>query len=46
MTNYLSNITPQLSKLNQGAWKELETAVRKLSATGADVWVVTGPLLE
>ena len=46
MTNYLSNITPQFSKLNQGAWKELEAAVRELAETGVDVWVMTGPLYE
>ena len=46
MTNYLSNITPQFSKLNQGAWKGLEAAVRKLAETGVDVWVMTAPLYE
>jgi endonuclease G len=46
MTNYLSNITPQSSKLNQGPWKNLEAAVRKLAQTGVDVWVMTGPLYE
>ena len=46
MTNYLSNITPQFSKLNQGSWKKLEAAVRKLSESGTDVWVITGPLYE
>ncbi len=46
-TNYLSNITPQFTKLNQGAWKELEEAVRKLARnTGKDVYVITGPLYE
>jgi len=46
MTNYLSNITPQSSKLNQGPWKNLETAVRNLAQAGSDVWVMTGPLYE
>ena len=45
-TNYLSNTTPQFSKLNQGPWKNLEEAVRRLARTGIDVWVVTGPLFE
>ena len=48
MTNYLSNITPQKSALNQGVWKRLEDAVRKLAkdpATDA-VYVMTGPLYE
>lgn len=47
-TNFLSNVTPQFTKLNQGAWKELEAAVRKLARdnpTGA-VFVMTGPLYE
>lgn len=47
-TNYLSNITPQKSALNQGAWKNLEGAVRdlaKMSGTEA-VYIVTGPLYE
>ncbi|MDP5032230.1 MAG: DNA/RNA non-specific endonuclease [Paraglaciecola sp.] len=44
--NYLSNITPQASNLNQGPWVDLETAVRDLVATGQDVYVVSGPLYE
>ena len=46
-TNYLSNITPQKSALNQGPWKELEAAVRVLARSGAGrVHVLTGPLYE
>ncbi len=46
-TNYLSNITPQASALNQGPWVRLETAVRSLaSRSGGAVHVVTGPLYE
>ena len=30
-TNYLSNITPQKSELNQGPWKQLEDKVRDLA---------------
>ena len=33
-TNYLSNITPQKSALNQGPWKGLEDAVRDLARDG------------
>lgn len=44
--NYLSNITPQDSDLNQGPWVDLENAVRDLVRTGQDVYVVTGPLYE
>ncbi|EKE80610.1 DNA/RNA non-specific endonuclease [Idiomarina xiamenensis] len=45
-TNYLSNITPQRSELNQGAWVKLENAVRQMVREGQDVYVVTGPLYE
>lgn len=51
-TNYLSNITPQSSALNQGPWVRLETAVRSLASgsgaggPGGAVHVVTGPLYE
>ena len=47
-TNYLSNITPQRSALNQGPWRGLEEAVRSLARDrgGAGVHVMTGPLYE
>ncbi|MEE9214035.1 MAG: DNA/RNA non-specific endonuclease [Thermodesulfobacteriota bacterium] len=45
-TNYLSNITPQKSNLNQGAWKKLESKVRKLAKAGNTVYVMTGTLYE
>ncbi len=44
--NYLSNITPQSSELNQGPWKNLEEKVRKVVKEGNDVYVLTGPLYE
>ncbi|WP_417696749.1 DNA/RNA non-specific endonuclease [Pseudomonas sp.] len=46
--NYLTNITPQKSDLNQGAWARLEDQERKLSkAPDVDaVYVATGPLYE
>lgn len=40
--NYLSNITPQRSKLNRGAWRELEEYVRDLVAEKQEVYVITG----
>ena len=48
VTNYLSNITPQKSALNQGVWVKLENAVRTLARNpGIDaVYVMTGPLYE
>ena len=46
-TNYLSNITPQKSDLNQGPWKYLEEDVRALAGkTQQSVYVLTGPLYE
>ena len=43
MTNYLSNITPQKSSLNQGPWKNLEEAERVLARQGKMVYVMSGP---
>jgi len=45
-TNYLSNITPQKSDLNQGPWRILEERVRDLVRKGNVIWVMTGPLFE
>ena len=45
-TNYLSNIRPQSSKLNQSPWLKLETAVREVARKFGAVHVVTGPLYE
>ncbi|KKJ01146.1 DNA/RNA non-specific endonuclease [Prochlorothrix hollandica] len=39
--NYLSNITPQRSQLNQGVWQELEQQVRDWARQGT-VYVITG----
>lgn len=46
--NYMSNITPQKSDLNQGAWARLEDKERTLvKQTGIDsVYVLTGTLYE
>ncbi len=44
--NYLSNITPQKSHLNQGTWKALEDKVRKMLSEYETVYVMTGPLYE
>ncbi len=46
-TNYLSNITPQKSTLNKGAWKRLEDAEREIAlARATNLWVLTGPVYE
>jgi endonuclease G len=47
-TNYLANITPQKSELNQGSWVRLENAERALAkgAGSPTVYVLTGPLYE
>ncbi|WP_420911306.1 DNA/RNA non-specific endonuclease [Winslowiella iniecta] len=46
--NYLSNITPQKSALNQGAWARLEDKERQLANREdiSAVYTVTGPLFE
>jgi endonuclease G, mitochondrial len=46
--NYLSNVTPQKTALNQGAWKALEMREARLrtDADAEGVYVVTGPLYE
>lgn len=45
--NYLSNITPQKSELNQGPWKYLEEKVRDIALKGRyKIYVLTGPLYE
>ena len=44
-TNFLSNITPQKSALNRGAWASLENAVRTLARVRV-CYIITGPLYE
>ena len=46
--NYLSNITPQKSALNQGAWARLEDKERALAGRSdvTAVYSVTGPLFS
>ncbi len=46
-TNVLSNITPQSSALNQGAWVRPEDQERELAQRlDVPVYVLTGPLFE
>jgi endonuclease G len=45
-TNYLSNITPQKSELNQGPWRILEEKVREFVKANNILYVLTGPLYE
>lgn len=46
-TNILSNITPQSSALNQGAWQRLEARENALvRSSKGSVYVLTGPLYE
>jgi endonuclease G len=42
--NYLSNITPQKSALNQGSWVDLEMAVRNAVGFRKSLYVITGTL--
>lgn len=45
-TDYMSNIAPQKSSLNQGPWEQLETAVRTLADSGLTLRVMAGTLYE
>ncbi|MFL7010960.1 DNA/RNA non-specific endonuclease [Enterovibrio norvegicus] len=45
-TNYISNIVPQASALNQGAWEELEQAIRDGVSYGDSLFVINGSLYE
>lgn len=41
---FLSNMTPQDSKLNQHKWRLLEEKIQKLAAQRGELWVTTGPV--
>jgi len=45
-TNYLSNITPQRSSLNQKVWKDLEARVRDEATFNSPIWVITGTIYD
>jgi len=40
---YLSNMTPQNSKLNQHKWRLLEAKIQRYAKDRGELWVVTGP---
>jgi endonuclease G len=42
----LANMVPQAPRLNRGVWEGIETAVRDLTTTNGDVYVVTGPIFQ
>lgn len=46
VVNYLSNITPQARKLNQGSWNDVESEERKLVKRYREVYVLTGPYYD
>jgi len=43
-TFFMSNIAPQLSKLNRNAWKSLEEQSRTWVKQYGEAWEITGPL--
>lgn len=45
-TFVMSNMTPQSRKLNRGAWKVLESKVRKWACTEEDLRIIAGPILN
>jgi len=42
----MSNVAPQIPKLNRGPWRELEEAIRKLAMAEGALIVITGPVLR
>lgn len=45
-TFVMSNMVPQKTKLNRGAWKRLEDKVRKWACGEESITVITGPLIS
>ena len=43
---YMSNIVPQKTNLNQGPWRRFEEKVRKFVKKGNEIYILTGPLYE
>lgn len=42
---YLTNMSPQTSRLNSGRWNDLETLTRKTTAKDSTLIIVCGPIL-
>lgn len=45
-TFYMTNISPQVPKFNQGVWKKLEYLVRKWAVENQRIYVITAPVLQ
>lgn len=45
-TFYLSNMTPQPPRFNQGMWARLEYLMRAWALKYKKIWIVTGPVLH
>lgn len=43
---YMSNMSPQDPSFNRGIWRQLESLVRSWSTEKAELFIVTGPVLE
>jgi endonuclease G len=41
---YLSNMTPQASKLNRNKWRLLEAKIQKIAIHKGELWIITGPV--
>lgn len=44
-TFFMSNMTPQPPKFNQGKWAVLENLMRSFALKYKQIWIVTGPIL-
>lgn len=45
-TFYMSNMTPQKKKFNNGVWKQLELRVRKWACPEGKLKIISGPILN
>ncbi|MDE6556203.1 MAG: DNA/RNA non-specific endonuclease [Duncaniella sp.] len=43
---YLSNIVPQLSKLNSGVWSTIESKCREWALRDSAIYIVCGPVID
>lgn len=45
-TYFMSNMSPQVPRFNQGIWRKLEARIYALSKESDSLYVVTGPVLD
>lgn len=45
-TFFMSNMTPQPARFNQGQWNHLEVLIRAWASNYGELWIITGPVLQ